>query len=185
MLNEITDNAEYRMKKSIELLNHDLAKLRTGRAHPSILNGVSVEYYGQATPLHQVSNVTVEDSRTIVVTPFEKHMIQVVDKAIRSGHLGLNPVIIGQVIRIPLPPLTEERRIDLSKQVKASAEATKVAIRNIRRDANTQLKKSLKEKCINKDQERSDQESIQKLTNQYVANVERVVESKEMDLMQF
>lgn len=184
MLNDIKADAEKRMGKSIELLRQDLAKLRTGRAHPSILDGIMVEYYGNPTPLNQVANVAVEDSRTLSVTPFEKQMVQVVDKAIRSAELGLNPTTAGQVIRVPLPPLTEERRKDLTKQMKAEAENARVAIRNIRRDANTQLKSLLKEKSISEDEERKGQDVIQKSTDKYISEVEKMAQIKEADLMQ-
>lgn len=183
MINAINSEAGERMKKSIESLSHSLAKLRTGRAHPSLLEGVSVEYYGNSTPLNQVASVTVTDSQTLSVTPYEKSMVPEVDKAIRNADLGLNPAVAGQVIRVPLPPLTEERRIALTKQVKAEVETARIAIRNIRRDANTQIKTLLKDKDITEDEERKGQDDIQKLTDKHISEVEKIAQEKETDLM--
>ena len=184
MLNDIKKDAESRMRKSIEGLTQALSKVRTGRAHPSILVGIKVDYYGQSTPLSQVASVTVSDPRTLSVTPFDKSMIQAVDKAIQSSGLGLNPATAGQVIRIPLPPLTEERRIALVKQVKSEAESAKVSIRNIRRDANNDVKELLKAKEISEDDERNSQDEIQKITDKFIKEVDLVLSNKEKDLMQ-
>ena len=184
MLNDIKNDAEARMKKSIESLSQALAKVRTGRAHPSILGGIKVDYYGQATPLAQVASVVVSDPRTLTVTPFDKSMVQAVDKAIQTSDLGLNPATAGQVIRVPLPPLTEERRISLVKQVKSEAESAKVSIRNIRRDANNDVKELLKAKEISEDDDRRSQDEIQKITDNYIKQVDSVLETKEKDLMQ-
>lgn len=184
MLNSIQTEAENRMKKSIETLSHGLAKLRTGRAHPSLLETISVVYYGNTTPLNQVANITVEDARTLLVTPWDKGMVQAVDKAIRTSDLGLNPATAGMVIRVPLPALTEERRRDLIKHVKNDAEDARVAIRNIRRDANNQVKDMLKAKKITEDEERRNSDMIQKLTDKYINDVDKLVATKEAELMQ-
>jgi ribosome recycling factor len=183
MIEDIRKDAETRMAKSIEALRHELAKLRTGRAHPSLLEHVKVEYYGSEMPINQVANVTVGDARTLVVTPWEKNMVPVVEKAILASDLGLNPSTAGTTIRIPLPPLTEERRRDLIKVVRHEGENAKVAIRNIRRDANHDLKELVKEKEISEDQERHGQELVQKATDRYVAEVDKVLEEKEQDLL--
>ena len=184
MLSEIKDDAVSRMKKTIEVLSADLAKVRTGRAHPSLLDALKIEYYGQPTPLNQVASVTVSDPRTLTVTPFDKSMTQVVEKAILSSDLGVNPVTAGNVIRVPLPPLTEERRKELVKQVKSEAESGKIAIRNIRRDANNTIKDLLKEKEISEDDERRSQDEVQKITDKYISEVDKVLENKEKELMQ-
>jgi len=184
MINEIHKDAEQRMKKSIEALKADLVKLRTGRAHPSLLDQITVEYYGSEVPLSQVANISVGDARTLTVTPWEKKMVPVIEKAILNSDLGLNPATAGDVIRIPLPPLTEERRRDLIKVVRQEGEKARVAIRNIRRDAIHQLKELLKEKEISEDEERRAEEAIQKLTDRMVAEVEKVVAEKEKDLME-
>ncbi len=183
MLNKIKTDTETRMQKSIETLKHDLTKLRTGRAHPSILESLMVEYYGTPMPLNQVASITVSDPRTLSVTPFDKNMAAVIDKAIRNSEMGLNPASAGQVIRVPLPPLTEERRLALIKQMKASAEEARVAIRNIRRDSNTHIKNMLKDKAITEDEERRAQDNIQKITDKYVGDVDKLTQEKEADLM--
>ena len=184
MIDEIIKDAEVRMGKSIDSLHTEFAKIRTGRAHPSLLDQIHVDYYGTGTPINQVANVSVEDSRTLVVTPWEKDMVAKVEKAIRGSDLGLNPATAGTVIRIPMPPLTEERRRDLVKVVKQEAEQARVAIRNIRRDANSDFKDLLKEKEISEDEERKAEERIQKLTDTYVAKIDSVLAGKEAELME-
>lgn len=183
MFEELKKDAQTKMQKSIDSLKHDLAKLRTGRAHPSILDGLTVEYYGTPTPLNQVASITVSDSRTLTVTPFDKTMVAAVDKAILTSELGLNPATAGQVIRVPLPPLTEERRITLVKQLKSSAEEARVSIRNIRRDANNHIKNLLKDKKITEDEERREQDNIQKITDKHISEIDKIVQEKETDLM--
>ena len=184
MIDEILDDAENRMQKSIEALKHELTKIRTGRAHASLLDHITVEYYGSQVPLSQVANIATEDARTLSVTPWEKPMVQVVEKAIMNSDLGLNPASAGTVIRVPVPPLTEERRRDLVRVVKAESESTRVAIRNVRRDANSDLKMLEKEKEISEDDERRGQDNVQKLTDKYVQEVEVVLGKKEQDLME-
>lgn len=184
MENKIKTEAEVKMHKSIDMLKLDLAKLRTGRAHPSILEGVTVEYYGQTTPLNQVASITVNDARTLTVTPFDKHNVGAIDKAIRNSDLGLNPATTGTVIRVPLPPLTEERRLALIKQMKGSAEEARVSIRNVRRDANNSVKAMLKDKIITEDEERRAQDAIQRLTDKYIGDIDKIVQEKEADLLQ-
>ncbi len=171
------------MGKSVEALRHEFTKIRTGRAHPSLLDQITVPYYGVDTALSQVANVATEDSRTLTVTPWEKTMVKAVEKAIMASDLGLNPSSNGNVIRIPLPPLTEERRRDLVKVVKQEAENGRVAIRNIRRDANSDIKEALKEKLISEDEARAAEDKIQKLTDQYIKEIEKHLEEKEADLM--
>jgi len=183
MIDDIQKRTAERMGKSIESLKHELAKIRTGRAHPSLLDHVTVSYYGNMVPLSQTANITIEDARTLAVTPWERNMIQAIEKAIMSSDLGLNPNTAGTVIRVPMPPLTEERRRDLIKVVRHEAENARVAIRNIRRDANTELKNSLKDKTISEDEERKGQDLIQKLTDQFVKDVDGLLEIKEKDLM--
>jgi ribosome recycling factor len=184
MIDEIIADAEVRMSKSIDALKTELTKIRTGRAHPSLLDQIHVDYYGANTPINQVANVNVEDSRTLVVTPWEKDMVAKVEKAIMGSDLGLNPATAGTVIRIPMPPLTEERRKDLVKVVKQEAEQARVAVRNIRRDANGDFKDLLKEKEISEDEERKAEESIQKLTDTYVGKIDHVLAEKEEELME-
>lgn len=184
MIDDIIQDAKSRMAKSVETLRHELTKLRTGRAHTSLLDHITVDYYGSEVPLKQVANVNVEDSRTLIVTPWEKPMVAVIEKAIMKSDLGLNPNTAGTVMRIPLPPLTEERRRDMIKVVRHEAEGARVAIRNIRRDANNDFKDLLKEKEISEDDERRAQEQIQKLTDQAVADVEKVLQAKEAELME-
>jgi ribosome recycling factor len=184
MIEEIIKDAEVRMGKSIDSLHTEFSKIRTGRAHPSLLDQIQVDYYGSATPINQVANVSIEDSRTLVVTPWEKDMVAKVEKAIMGSDLGLNPATAGTVIRIPMPPLTEERRRDLVKVVRHEAEQGRVAIRNIRRDANSDFKDLLKEKEISEDEERKAEENIQKLTDSYVAKIDKVLADKEAELME-
>ncbi len=183
MINEIKKDAAERMQKSVEALKNELTKIRTGRAHPSILDHIMVEYYGSPVPLSQVSNITAEDARTLCLTVWEDSMAKPVEKAIMDSDLGLNPNTAGTVIRVPLPPLTEERRRDLVRVVKQEAEGGRIAVRNIRRDANSELKSLLKEKEISEDEERKGQEEIQKLTDKYIADIDAVLQEKEKDLM--
>lgn len=183
MINEILKDAEVRMKKSVESLHTELAKIRTGRAHPSLLDHVMVNYYGTPTPIKQVANVVVEDSRTLAVTPWEKDIVGAVEKAILTADLGLNPASAGTVIRVPMPALTEERRRDLVKVVKNEGEGTKVAVRNIRRDANGDFKDLLKEKEISEDEARKAEDSIQKLTDKYIAEIDAVITAKDKEMM--
>jgi len=183
MINEIKQDAQERMKKSLESLGHAFSKIRTGRAHPSILDGVMVSYYGSDTPLRQVANVNVEDSRTLALSVFDKSMIQAVEKAIMTSDLGLNPATAGTTIRVPMPALTEETRKGFTKQARAEAENARVAVRNIRRDAIAQLKDLVKEKEISEDEERRGQDDVQKLTDKYVAEIDNALEGKEQDLM--
>ena len=184
MIEEIKQDAEARMGKSVESLRHELGKLRAGRAHPSLLDQISVDYYGTVTPLSQVANVNASDARTLTVVPWEKMMVQPIEKAIMESDLGLNPASMRTTIRIPLPALTEERRRDLVKVVKHEGESAKVAVRNIRRDANSDLKDLVKEKEISEDEERHAAEVVQKLTDRFVTEVDQVVQEKESDLME-
>ena len=184
MIDEILADAETRMGKSVDSLRTELTKIRTGRAHPSLLDQIMVDYYGTDTPIKQVANVTVEDSRTLAVAPWEKQMVAVVEKAIINSGLGLNPATSGNLIRIPMPPLTEERRRELVKVVKGEGESAKIAIRNIRRDANSDFKDLLKEKEISEDECRQSEDSIQKHTDKYVASVDEVIVVKEKELME-
>ncbi|PTU75425.1 ribosome recycling factor [Pseudomonas mangrovi] len=183
MINEIKKDAQVRMQKSLESLEHAFAKIRTGRASPAILDSVMVSYYGSDTPLRQVANVTVEDSRTLALTVFDKSMIQAVEKAIMTSDLGLNPATAGTTIRVPMPALTEETRKGYTKQARQEAENARVAVRNIRRDALAQLKDLVKEKEISEDEERRAADEVQKLTDKFVADVEKALEGKEKDLM--
>ncbi|MDX1487378.1 MAG: ribosome recycling factor [Acidiferrobacterales bacterium] len=179
----IKKDAERRMAKSIETLNADLAKIRTGRAHAGLLDHIKVNYYGNPTPLNQVASITVSDSRTLTVTPWDKNAVAAVERAIRESDLGLNPATSGQTIRIPLPPLTEERRQELAKVVRSEGENTKVAIRNVRRDCNHHVKELLKKKSISEDEDRRAEESIQKSTDRFVAEVDKLVAAKEQEIM--
>ena len=183
MINEIKKDAQERMKKSVEALEHAFAKIRTGRAHPSILDGIMVSYYGSDTPLRQIANVVAEDSRTLALTVFDKSMIQAVEKAIMTSDLGLNPATAGTTIRVPMPPLTEETRKGYTKQARQEAENARVAVRNIRRDALAQLKDLVKEKEISEDEERRPADEVQKLTDKFVAEIDKALEAKEADLM--
>ncbi|QGM21661.1 ribosome recycling factor [Spiribacter sp. 2438] len=183
MIEEIAKDADQRMQKSVESLNQDLQKIRTGRAQTSLLDQVTVSYYGTEVPLNQAASVAVGDSRTLLVTPFEKSMIQTVEKAILESNLGLTPNTAGTTIRIPLPPLTEERRRDLVKVVRAEGEQAKVAVRNIRRDANSDFKQLLKEKEITEDEQKQGEDRIQKLTDKNVAAIDDLLAAKEDELM--
>ncbi len=184
MLNDIKKSATERMGKSIENLKVELTKLRTGRAHPSLLDHIMVSYYGNDTPLNQVASVGVADARTLLITPWEKNMVAPIEKAIMKSDLGLNPVTAGMAIRVPLPPLTEERRRDMVKLVRQEGEGCKVAVRNIRRDANTQCKALLKDKKISEDEERQAQDEMQKLTDRYIQDVDKLLAAKEAELME-
>ncbi len=183
MLEDVKKTAEQKMQKSLEALKNDLAKVRTGRAHIGLLDHVMVEYYGSMVAVNQVANVNLGDARTINVQPYEKNMIAKVEKAIRDCDLGLNPATNGDLIRVPMPMLTEERRRDLTKIVRTEGEGAKVAIRNVRRDANDALKKMIKDKEISEDDERRAQDDIQKATDKAVAEVDKMLQVKETDLM--
>ncbi|MBI2785233.1 MAG: ribosome recycling factor [Legionella longbeachae] len=183
MINEIKQDSENRMKKTIDVLRVDMTKIRTGRANVGLLDHVQVDYYGTITPLNQIANITASDSRTILVTPWEKSMVSAVEKAILTSDLGLNPATTGNAIRVPMPPLTEERRKELIKVVRNEGEQAKVSVRNIRRDANNQLKDLVKDKTISEDDERRATEVIQKLTDKYILEVDTVLTEKEKDLM--
>lgn len=184
MLNDIKKDAESRMKKSVDSLRQELTKLRTGRAHTSLLDHITVPYYGSDVPLNQVANINVEDSRTLTVSPWEKSMVQPIEKAIMTSDLGLNPASAGTVIRVPLPPLTEERRKDMIRLVRQEAENGRVAVRNIRRDALNDLKDLLKEKMIGADEERRGHDEIQVITDKHVAEIDKVLAEKESELME-
>jgi ribosome recycling factor len=183
MIADVKKSAEQKMQKSVEALKTDLGKVRTGRAHTGLLDHITVDYYGNPTPLNQVANVTLIDSRTIGVSPWEKRMVQQIEKAIRDSDLGLNPATVGEVVRVPMPALTEERRKDLIKVVRGETENARVAIRNIRRDANHHLKELLKDKKISEDDDRRGQDDIQKLTDRYIGEVDKLLQVKEADLM--
>ena len=185
MIDEIKRDAADRMGKSVQALEATLTKLRTGRAHPSLLEHLVVPYYGADTPLRQVANISVEDARTLLVQPFEQTMVKAVEKAILESDLGLNPNTAGNVMRIPLPPLTEERRRDMTRVVRHEGEQARVAVRNIRRDANSDLKELVKEKLITEDDDRRGQEIIQKLTDQHVKEIDQRLTVKEEELMSF
>jgi ribosome recycling factor len=183
MIAEIKKSAEQKMQKSLEALKLDLGKIRTGRAHTGLLDHVTVDYYGNPTAINQVASINLADARTITVAPWEKKMLGPREKAIRNSDLGLNPATVGELIRVPMPPLTEERRRDLTKVVKHEGEAARVAMRNIRRDANAHLKDLLKEKKIAEDEERRGQDDIQKLTDRYIAEIDKLLQAKEAELM--
>ncbi|OGV71576.1 MAG: ribosome recycling factor [Methylophilales bacterium RIFCSPHIGHO2_02_FULL_57_10] len=183
MIDDIKKSADQKMQKSLEALRIDLGKVRTGRAHTGILDHVQVDYYGSLMPINQVANISLADARTITVQPWEKNLIAKVEKAIRDADLGLNPSTNGDVIRVPMPALTEERRKELIKVVRGEAESAKVAVRNVRRDANEALKKLLKDKEIGEDEERRAQDEIQKLTDRFVAEIDKTLQAKESDLM--
>ena len=183
MINDVKKSTEQKMAKSVETLKADLGKVRTGRAHTGLLDHIHVDYYGSMVPLSQVANVTLADARTIAVQPWEKKMIQVVEKAIRDSDLGLNPATHGDIVRVPMPALTEERRRDLIKVVRHDAESARVAIRNVRRDANEQLKKLLKEHAVSEDDERHAQADVQKLTDRFIAEVDKHLATKEAELL--
>jgi ribosome recycling factor len=182
-INQNINDSESRMKRSLEALKVEFAKIRSGRAHPSLLEHIMVSYYGNDTPLNQVASVTVEDARTLAIAPWEKNMVPPIEKAIMTSSLGLNPVTAGLVIRVPLPPLTEERRKTMIKLVKGEAENARVAIRNIRRDANNEAKELLKAKVVSEDDARKAEDSIQKLTDKYIGEVEKLLATKEADLI--
>jgi ribosome recycling factor len=184
VLEEIKEDAELRMKKSIEALSVAFAKIRTGRAHPSILDSVTISYYGVDTPLKQAANISVEDGRTLAISVWEKPMVPIVEKAILAANLGLNPSTSGDLIRVPMPALTEETRKDMVKLAKSDSENARVSVRNIRRDANSDIKELLKEKEISEDDEKRASEAIQKLTDSYVGEVEKLLKAKEADLME-
>ncbi len=185
MLEEIKKDAADRMAKSVESLRMELTKIRTGRAHTSLLDHITVEYYGSEVPLNQVANVGVEDSRTLTITPWEKSMVPVIEKAVMTSDLGLNPATAGTVIRVPLPPLTEERRRDMIRVVRNEAEGGRIAIRNIRRDAISDIKDLQKEKMIGEDEEHRAEDEIQAITDKHVAEIDEVLAEKESELMEF
>lgn len=184
MIEDIKKDAAVRMNKSLESLQNDFSRIRTGRAHTSLLDHIKVDYYGNASALNQVAKVAIEDSRTLTVTPWEKDMVAPIEKAIMNSDLGLNPASAGTVIRIPMPPLTEERRKDLVRVVRQEAENARVSVRNIRRDANADLKELQKEKEISEDEERKGQENIQKITDEYIGKVDELLKTKEAELME-
>ena len=183
MLDDIKKTADQKMQRSLDALKNDLGKIRTGRAHTGLLDHVMVEYYGSLVAVNQVANVTLGDARTINVQPYEKNMISKVEKAIRDGNLGLNPATNGDLIRVPMPMLTEERRRELTKLVKTEGEEAKVSVRNVRRDANDTLKKLIKDKEISEDDERRAQDEIQKLTDKYGSDIDKMLQAKEAELM--
>ncbi|MBI2314067.1 MAG: ribosome recycling factor [Betaproteobacteria bacterium] len=180
---DVKKSADHKMHKSVDTLKADFGKVRTGRAHPGLLDHITVDYYGSPMPINQVANVNLQDARTIAVQPWDKKMVQVIEKAIRDSDLGVNPATSGDMIRVPMPPLTEERRKELIKVVRHEAETARVAVRNVRRDAIAHLKELLKDKNISEDEERRAQDEIQKLTDRYVAEIEKVLQAKEADLM--
>ena len=182
-LADVKKNAEQRMHKSLDSLKADLGKVRTGRAHAGLLDHVMVDYYGTPTPVPKVANVSLLDARTLGVTPWEKKMVGAIDKAIRDSDLGLNPASHGDMVRVPMPPLTEERRRDLVKVIKHEGENAKVAVRNLRRDANHALKELLKSKAVSEDQERRAQDEIQKLTDKHIADIDKMIAAKEAELI--
>jgi len=184
MIADIKKDAEQRMHKSVDALKEELKRMRTGRAHAGLLESVRVEYYGTQVPVKQTANITVEDARTLVVTPWEKNMVSAVEKAILNAGLGLNPVTAGQVIRVPLPPMTEERRKELVKVVRHSAETARVAIRAVRRDALADVKDLLKEKLITEDEERKAEVDTQKLTDKYIGQIDALLKEKEAEIME-
>jgi ribosome recycling factor len=183
MIPEVKKNAEQKMVKSVEALKVNLAKVRTGRAHPGILDHIQVDYYGSPTPITQVANITLIDARTIGVTPWEKKMASTIEKAIRDSDLGLNPSTTGDLVRVPMPSLTEERRRDLIKVVRGEGEDAKIAVRNVRRDANAELKALLKDKKVAEDDERRAQDDVQKLTDRHIAEIDKALQVKEAELL--
>jgi len=183
MTEAIKTNVNEKMQKSLDSFKSDLAKIRTGRAHTGLLDHIVVDYYGSMVPINQVAGINLGDAKTINVQPYEKNMVAKVEKAIRDSDLGLNPATSGDLIRVPMPILTEERRKDLIKVVRTEAESAKVAIRNIRRDANDSLKKSLKEKAISEDDERRSQDDVQKITDKFIAEIDKLLQSKESELL--
>ena len=185
MIDDINEDAQVRMRKSIDAFTNELSKLRTRRAHTSLLDHVMVSYYGSDVPINQAANVSVGDARSLVVQPWEKQMVPAIEKAIMNSNLGLNPVTAGDNIRVPLPALTEERRRDMRRMVRQEAEQARVAVRNIRRDANQTFKELVKEKEITEDEERKAEEGMQKLTDSFVAEIDEILKGKEADLMEF
>ena len=184
MLDDIKKDARERMTKCVQTFQADMRKLRTGRAHPSLIEHLKVDYYGNDTPLNQVANIAVEDGRTLVVSPWEKTMVQAIEKAIHKSDLGLNPMTAGTVIRIPMPALTEERRRDITKVLRQDAEGARVAVRNVRRDVMSDIKDLLKEKLVSQDDEKRAEGEIQKLTDQHIADIEKHLAAKEKEVMQ-
>ena len=183
MIADVKKNAEAKMQRSLEALKTDLGKVRTGRAHTGLLDHITVDYYGSPTPINQVANLSLADARTISVMPFEKKMAAAIEKAIRDSDLGLNPASMGDVVRVPMPALTEERRKDLIKVVRGEAEDSRVAVRNVRRDANEQLKKGVKDKLVSEDEERRASDDIQKLTDKAIAEIDKQLADKEKELL--
>jgi ribosome recycling factor len=183
MIADLKKSAEQKLQKTVDALKHDYQKVRTGRAHTGLLDHIQVDYYGSMMPINQVANVTLADARTIAVQPWEKKMVQVVEKAIRDSDLGLNPATSSDVIRVPMPPLTEDRRKELIKVVRHEAENARIAVRNIRRDTNEHLKKLLKDHEVSEDDERHAQGDVQKLTDRYIAEIDKVLQAKEADLL--
>ncbi len=182
-MSNIIKNIDVRMRKSVDAFKGEIAKLRTGRANPGILDHIRIDYYGTETPLNQVANITVTDARTLTIMPWEKNMTQPIEKAIMNSNLGLNPVTAGMVIRVPMPALNEERRKELIKVLRNEAESARVSIRNVRRDVNTELKESLKNKQITEDEERKVADEVQKVTNKFVAEIDQIAAAKEADLL--
>ena len=183
-MHKVIKDAEVKMQKSIDSFKFEMSKLRTGRAHPSLIEHLKVDYYGNETPLQQVANIAVEDGRTLVVSPWEKSMVQPIEKAIYKSDLGLTPMTAGTVIRIPMPPLTEERRRDITKVLRQDAEGARVAVRNVRRDMMSDVKEMLKEKLVSQDEERKAETDIQKLTDKHIAEIEQLLAAKEKEVMQ-
>lgn len=183
MIADVKKSADQKMQKSVETLKTNLGKVRTGRAHAGLLDHITVDYYGSPTPINQLANINVIDARTLGVSPFEKKLGAAIEKAIRDSDLGLNPASMGDIVRVPMPALTEERRRDLIKVVRGEAEDSRVAVRNIRRDANNDLKGLLKDKAVSEDEERRGQDDIQKLTDKYIADIDRLIADKEKELL--
>ena len=184
MLEDLKKDARERMTKCVQTFQADLRKLRTGRAHPSLIEHLKVDYYGAETPLQQIASIAVEDGRTLVVSPYEKSMVQAIEKAVHKSDLGLNPMTAGTIIRIPMPPLTEERRRDITKVLRHDAENARVAVRNVRRDVMSDIKDLLKEKLVSQDDERRAETEVQKLTDKHVAEVDQLLAAKEKEVMQ-
>ncbi len=184
MLDDLKKDARERMTKCVQTFQADLRKLRTGRAHPSLIEHLKVDYYGAETPLQQIASIAVEDGRTLVVSPYEKSMVQAIEKAVHKSDLGLNPMTAGTIIRIPMPPLTEERRRDITKVLRHDAENARVAVRNVRRDVMSDIKDLLKEKLVSQDDERRAETEVQKLTDKHVAEVDQLLAAKEKEVMQ-
>jgi ribosome recycling factor len=183
-VDKVKKDAETRMAKSLETLKGDLGKIRTGRAHPGLLDHIRVDYYGTKTPLNQLANISVSDARTLTIAPFDKSATQAIEKAIRESDLGLNPAAAGQVLRVPLPALTEERRKELAKHVHKEGEGAKIAIRNVRRDANQHLKDLVKKKLISEDDDKRGEDAVQKMTDRFIAEVDKLIAAKDQEIMQ-